>query len=194
MHNQEPGIIPITFNMSREVNEITDSNLMEQKINYQRRLIQVLDVVDREINFENKRLKEENDSLHHFRVENEDLRRVIEQLNQQVSFPHSSLTLSDSMSILSGKVEADRSNLEFLANKDLRLELEIIDLYTRIDTLLIENRRINSSLEESSRTLEKFNLRVKDSITSVVNELFCSNCDANKEKIIEKTLLSLQIS
>lgn len=79
--------LELTHNKPGSLERITHhEDLLEQKMSQQRRLIQVLDVVDREINFENKRLKRENDSLHHFRVENEDLRKAVEQLNQQVSF------------------------------------------------------------------------------------------------------------
>lgn len=39
--------------------------------------------------------------------------------------------------------------MEFLANKDLRLEIEIIELYTRIDNLLIENMRMNRIIDEN---------------------------------------------
>ncbi|XP_074605565.1 uncharacterized protein LOC141858647 [Brevipalpus obovatus] len=157
-------------NLSTDIKEKirhTDKSLEETRAYYEL-VVKTINVLNENLNDINRTLEEENKSLHHVRTENQNLREIINQLNQQI--------------------ETDIIDMEFLESRLSQTEWETIEKTQEIGVLRIQNSWIHEDLHEQKDKIKRVKQKIKHGIESYVDETFHLISEAEK-KIMKDQLM-----
>ncbi|XP_074595976.1 uncharacterized protein LOC141851088 [Brevipalpus obovatus] len=157
-------------NLSTDIKEKirhTDKSLEETRAYYEL-VVKTINVLNENLNDINRTLEEENKSLHHVRTENQNLREIINQLNQQI--------------------ETDIIDMEFLESRLSQTEWETIEKTQEIGVLRIQNSWIHEDLHEQKDKIKRVKQKIRHGIESYVDETFHLISEAEK-KIMKDQLM-----